>query len=331
MKFTRFGAIKLQKQVHYKEAEKDIYPCSPPCKKGFFCFPAGFMDPFYLPISRPPEHPNSMLQYLKDDNGKKLLVKDLYTAVVKEGEYGPYEDRFLTEEGKAFLKRRGLKERDIFKVNRPSYVMIYPNTDEELTFYGIDTENEDRSRLSQPLTYLLDPDGEKVTANSFYYYNDFWDDYEYGYTGVDPEKTSLDEEFHLKDGRKIKILSWLKMNNIRPEQLCAWPVYPPLENQYLATLKKYHVFEYEGCLWHHLGSYLKRSEILSQFSDTWFYTDIHAYERALKKSMGKGYGKKKKYQREMDPSNAGIRGAYEFNYTFNPIKMYEVFIDEKIH
>lgn len=191
MKFVRFGALKLQKQEQYEEPAPDMVPWSPPCKKGFFAFPAGYMDPFYLPLSRPPENPHSLLQYLRDDKGNKMTKK----------------------------------------------VLI-------------------------------------------------------------------------------------------PWELCVWPVYPKLENEYAATLKKYRMFEYEGCLWHHLGALLKRSEILSQFSDTWYYTDIHAYERALRKASGLRFGKKMKYQHQM--KNIGYFGAREWNSTFDQKGMFEVFFDQRI-
>jgi len=78
MKFVRFGALKLHKQEQYEEPVPDMVPWLPPCKKGFFAFPAGYMDSFYLPLSRPPENPHSLLQYLRDDDGNKMMKKELY-------------------------------------------------------------------------------------------------------------------------------------------------------------------------------------------------------------------------------------------------------------
>ena len=73
---------------------------------------------------------------------------------------------------------------------------------------------------------------------------------------------------------------------------------------------------------------LKPSEILGRFSDTWYYTDIHAYERALRKSNGKTFGKKREYQRTL--RKTGYYAAMEYNGTFDKSKMYEVFFDQRI-
>lgn len=321
MKFFRFGAIKPQKQVQYEEPKAEMYPCSPPCKKGFYAFPAGFTDPFYLPLSRLPEEPYSLLQYLRDDNGRKMTENDLYRKE-PDPEYKGWgcEIQVLTEEGKAFLKRRHLKENDLIKKLRPCYVMVYPDTDQDLEFISED----DHSRLNQPLTFLLDEDGNKIDAYD-YFFSDFIkkfpDNYKGFYQGPDEEDFFEREE----------TLQWLKKINVHPEQLCIWPVYDDMYDRYLTILKKYSVFEYNGCLWHHLGGYLKRSEILSQFADTWFYTDMHAYERALKKSMRNHYGTRENYQKKLGKTAPGRKPATYMNATFDVNGMYEVFFDEKIH
>lgn len=37
-----------------------MWPHYPPRKKGFFAFPAGYVDHFLLPLGRPPEDPHSL-------------------------------------------------------------------------------------------------------------------------------------------------------------------------------------------------------------------------------------------------------------------------------
>ncbi|MBR6056999.1 MAG: hypothetical protein IKP58_02395 [Victivallales bacterium] len=327
MKFVRFGSLALQKQIHYQEPTPDMWPCYPPCKKGFFAFPAGYMDPFYLPLSRPPEHPNSLLQYLRKNDGEKMTKHDLYS--------GNYNNSTLSEEGKAFLKKRHFSEKKLFWIDRPSYVMFCKDPNNYPSFYRLGTEEEDRSRLNQPLEFLLDPDDEKIDARYFFdldfIYFHFPDNYEgaFKFPGPVPGKDfDLDNTFYCKDGKAITYAKWLKHKGICPEQLCIWPVYKELEDKFACILKKYHVFEYEGCLWHHLGELLKRNEILSQFSNTWYYTDIHAYECALKKSGGMTFWKKHKYQHQMN--SIGYFGAYHWNTTFDQNGMYEVFFDQRI-
>lgn len=345
MKFVRFGALTLQKQEQYEEPTTDMAPWQPPCKKGFFAFPAGYMDPFYLPLSRPPEDPHSLLQYLRDDEGNKMTKRDLYDAVPIPGVeyyYGVpvlprrYEKPVLSEKGKAFLKKRRLKEKQLMWVKRPCWVMVWKpdlTWDGEFPhFYGLDTENEDRNRLNVLLEYLFAPDGEKIAAEDFFtwdYLELFPDNYEgYDILPVAGRHFYSDDKIYYGDGKSVTIARLLKMRQVDRINLCIWPVYPVLEDEYAATLKKYRIFEYEGCLWHHLGGLLKRSEILSQFSDTWYYTDIHAYERALRKASGLKFGKKMKYQRQM--KRPGYYGAYEMNTTFDLDGMFEVFFDQRI-
>ena len=62
----------------------------------------------------------------------------------------------------------------------------------------------------------------------------------------------------------------------------------------------------------------------SPLSDTWYYPDIHAYERALKKSNGKAFAKKREYLHSME--KAGYFAAQEYNGTFDQTMMYEVFL-----
>lgn len=332
MKFVRFGALTLQKQTQYKEPTDDMWSSTPPCRKGFFAFPAGYMDPFYLPLSRPPEEPHSLLQYLRDDNGAKMTRHALYDGVPKEGYGGSYYEPVLSARGREFLKKRHLKEKQLFWIERPSWVMICASPWNDLSFFGLGTPAEDRSRLNQPLKFLLDPDGEKIPARHFFYpgfYERFPENYEGGYDEPVPgDDFDPEGPLYAKDGKSVKIEVWLKQNGVKPETLCIWPVYPKLENEYAGTLKKYRMFEYDGCLWHHLGMFLKRSEILGQFSDIWYYTDIHAYERALRKSNGWAFRKKQKYQRRMD--TIGYFGAKEWNGTFDQSQMYEVFFDQRI-
>ncbi len=325
MKFVRFGPLTPQKQTQYKEPVPDMWPSSPPGKKGFFAFPAGYMDPFYLPLSRPPEEPHSLLQYLRDDDGNKVTKREMYADD---------EEKTLSAEGEALLKKRKLKLKQIFWVERPSWVMFYPDPEKDLTFYGLGTEDEDRTRLNQPLEFLLDPSGDKLDArdlfSNFFFHDMFPGNYEGWYDPPVPDKDFYpdDEELHYPDGTMITLTKWLKKKNIRTDQLCLWPCYAKGEDEYAATLKKYRVFDYEGCLWHHLGMFLKNSEIISRFSDIWCYTDIRAYERALKKSNSKAFGKKQDYQRKTD--SFGYFGAHEYNGTFDQSTMYEVFFDQKI-
>jgi len=372
MKFVRFGPLTPQKQMHYKEPKTGMWPCNPPCKKGFFAFPAGYMDTFYLPLSRPPEDPHSLRQYFRDENGEKITRKAFYRKnteaaerianyaeelkfsnwgrnlklpkgdndwffrmVARDKLYPNGEDEpTVAPEIQALLKKRKLKEYQILWVQRPSYIMYFPDPKKDLTFYGLGTDREDRTRLSQPLEFLIDPFGEKIKPANYissgYYMGAFPSLFEGGFRAPDPKKDYMSHSsVYFPDKKSVPFLKWLKMKHISPDQICVWPCYPEEEDEYATTLKKYHVFDYDGCLWHHLGEFLKPGEILSRFADTWVYTDMHAYERALKKSNGTAYQRNMKYQRNM--TRPGYFGTQTWNGTFDLSTMYEVFFDEKIH
>lgn len=210
--------------------------------------------------------------------------------------------------------------------------MVYPDPDKDLTFYGIHTENEDRSRLNQPLEFLLDPKGNKIVAADFFFrqfrHEKFPQNYEGGYEPPTISEDIYSDDFYCPDGRIITVAQWLKKKKVRVEQLCLWPCYAADEAEYATILKKYRLFEYNGCLWHHLGMLLKRSEILGQFSDTWYYTDIHAYERALRIATCGTFWKKQKYQRQL--KRVGYFAAHHFNSSYVKEGMFEVFFDQKI-
>ena len=123
--------------------------------------------------------------------------------------------------------------------------MVYPNPEKNLLFYGLDMEWEDRSRLNQPVEYLLDPSGERLEAREIFS-NEFFktrfpDMYETWYESpvVDRDIFPDDEELYYPDGRKITLAKWLKKKNIKVEQLCIWPCYAEDDDVYAATLKKY--------------------------------------------------------------------------------------------
>lgn len=333
MKFVRFGPPTLQKQVHYREPSPDIWASSPPRKKGFFAFPAGCADPFFLP-HRPPEDRRSKLQYIRDDEGNKLTRRELYDLDPCDDDDG---EGILSARGEAALRKKRWKPALIEWIDRPSWVMIYPDPKKDLTFYGLNTPEEDRNRLNQPLEFLLDPEGKKIPAVEFFAY-DFFNErfpanYEGGYEppvmGGDllPDWDLPGWDIFCK-AVPVTIGEWLEKKKIPAERLCLWPCYGKYEGVYAAMWKKYRVFEYEGCLWHHLGMFLKRSEIIDQFAETWYYSDIYAYERALRKSLGKAFGKKLEYQRKMN--HIGYRAAYEYSSAFDPSNMYEVFFDRRI-
>ncbi len=91
-----------------------------------------------------------------------------------------------------------------------------------------------------------------------------------------------------------QVTKWLAKQDLDIRQLCVWPIWPLIrtsdwkddlkfEADMAVAMHKPHIFEYNGHLWHHLGEFMKSGEILSVYANTWFFSDVHAFEGALKK------------------------------------------------
>ena len=120
---------------------------------------------------------------------------------------------------------------------------------------------------------------------------------------------------------------YLSKRGIRIESLFAWPLYEEGEDIFLAIYKKPRLFDYKGCVWHHLRKFVPQGSVLASYGTTWVYTTIRDFEGALRHANPRIYAKHRNSQAKAKASRFG--GPNYYNATFDVNDMYEVFFDEE--
>ena len=267
-----------------------------------------------------------------------------------------------------YLKRKyHLKAQDeIFDEPRKSWLMVLDDPDKppRLTHNPYDetlsSEQLEAIPLDQKLHFLKGEDGKRIPATDLIcphtlwgperYWDDFkplaWDDVNVEDFLIEQTHKTVDSPFK-RAYEKIQVLSdqnkyheskvlerkvledWLASKRLRLEQLCPWPVYPEGRRKWAVIYKKPHIFEYSGCLWHHLREHVRHGEIL-RIVDDWCYTTIGAYEDALRHAEPMlfdrhlGVSQKNNWQGGLD--NPGYSNAH----VPKDCDLFEVFIDSKL-
>ena len=318
MKFIRFGDIKAFEQKYYKRCPGiDEYAHAPPRRKGFFAFPYAFFDPCYI-VRHPACEPHSPLRYLRDKNGRKLTFRDLRDTTDVD-----------------LLKKLGLPKQPVVLEKRPSWVCIMRDPRHP-------PRHSLKGRLYQKFDYLTDVHGDRVAAENFFERDwglgDFED--ERLFRHCVPSDLRFDILYWLgvyeryKDllGRRAKenekeIIEYLSGRGIRIESLFAWPCYEEYEDAFLAVYKKPRLFDYNGCVWHHLRKFVPQGSILAAYGTTWVYTTMRDFEGALRHANPKVYARHKDSQANAKASRFG--GPNCCNGEIDVDGMYEVFFDEE--
>lgn len=347
MKFIRYGNLKAYRQQQYVASpEAGQWPCLPPRPKGFFAFPYGYKDGFYLK-KHPASDPNSNMQYLRDKTGRKLTEADKMVYSETETEYSPYLDQDIpaiveTMSDSKFLKKFGLPKMPILTERRPQWIcyMKDPRHPPKLAADG---------NLDQEVNYLKDKDGELVPANELMdrtwtlddfcedwfehcKEEDFKDDYLDRF-GIEYDPYSTPDTPVMRDGKMEYERTGVRMLfdklerelGIGMKHIYVWPVYKRCENVYLVTFKKPHVFEYNGCVWHHLREYVPAGSILAAYGTTWVYTSTRDLERALKHAEPAIWH----VNRLAGRTTSRFGGPWTMNTGLDPNGMYECFFDEE--
>ena len=367
MKFIRFGSLSPVWQRQYVANPTDeTSPHKPPRRNGIYAFPLGYFDPFFLyrPYDRTASSKYAITEYLRDENGEKITKRRFEESKTVEypltelelnkitlefcqicenkDDSSPalrarknYLARLIKDNTKFakklydnsiadILKKKRIKEEDIVWEKRPSFIMFMKDPEKPPKFI----DDDPTKGLDQPLEFLLDDDGGQIWADEFLHEQFSLDNYH----GFFEHVTNDDIRYNWKEiyGQKeiIPLEKWLAQKGLTIRHLCVWPVYPKDENLYATIYKKSRMFQYDGCLWHHLGDWIKHSEVLDQYGLTWFYTDIKTFEKALKKSDPKRFSQVQDYLSKDKNYTKG--GLYTFNATLSISGMYEVFIDQKI-
>ena len=318
MKFIRFGDIKAFEQKYYKRCPCiDEYAHAPPRRKGFFAFPYAFFDPCYI-IRHPACEPHSPLRYLRDEKGRKLTFRDLRdTTDVK------------------LLKELGLPKQPLVLEKRPSWVCIMRDPSHPPCRTG-------NGRLNQKFDYLTDVHGEHVDVENFFdrdwCLSDFDDEHLFRHCEPSDLKPDIlywlgvyeryaDIPWRSAKRNLIEAIGYLSRRGIRIESLFAWPLYEKDENTFLAVYKKPRLFDYKGCVWHHLRKFVPQGAVLAAYGTTWVYTTMRDFEGALRHANPKTYAKHKNSQTKAKASLFG--GPNYENAIFDVNDMYEVFFDEE--
>lgn len=321
MKFIRFGDIKAFEQKCYKRCPRvDEFVHAPPRRRGFFAFPYAFFDPSYI-IQHPVSEPHSPLKYLRDKNGRILTHRDLWEA--------PSE--------KEILKSLGLPKQPIMLDWRPSWVCIMrdPKNPPIRTSKG---------RLNQKFGYLKDVHGKRVDARCFFRFDwDRWHLHDFDGEGsfchcklseIDDNALCLmgvyecydDLGTHSERETQKMTADYLLKHGVSVESLFPWPLYEKGEDAFIAVYKKPRIFDYDGCIWHHLRKFVPRGSVLAAYGTTWVYTAMRDFASALKHVKPKVYAKNRASRGNV---RANRFGGPKCDSGFSPEDIYEVFFDEE--
>ena len=339
MKFVRFGDMKaFEQKLHRACPNIDQSPHRPPRRKGFFAFPYAFFDRFYI-ICRPASEIHSQMSYLRDGHGRKMtdtalweLSKTEYERNTINGRMEPKAIQKMTDN--ELLRSLNLPKQPIVREKKPSWVCVMadPTHPPRIAIDG---------GLNQKFEYLTDAEGNRIDAREFF--DREWHPSDFsnpdGFEFCTPKDISNEvfwffdlykqydryNDRHGDGGVKLT-LDYLRKRGIHSENLFAWPVYPPFEDVLLTVFKKPHVFEYGGCVWHHLRKFVPAGSILAAYGTTWVYTSVQDFGRALRHVEPRAYAKQKALQGN---ARAKIFGGPRCDSaTFDIDGMYEVFFDE---
>lgn len=103
MKFTRYGSLQPQKQVRYGQ---DIFH-APPCKYGFYAFPYGYTEFFLLGATSEPSNSSGKSQWLKDDDGNRILDNDIWDTTDYDRKTGNFG---INKKYISLLKKKNIKK-----------------------------------------------------------------------------------------------------------------------------------------------------------------------------------------------------------------------------
>lgn len=132
----------------------------------------------------------------------------------------------------------------------PAFKGIYAFPSHRIEFFLLGGSYGDNRSI-----YLKDEEGNKITIS------DFWEDDE-----------------HIKPKYKVLLkkrgIRFRDITEIYDEKNSTW---------YMAYMNKPHKFAYEGPLWHHLGDYVDKKDIISQ-KGSWIKTTYKTYCKAYEKA-----------------------------------------------
>lgn len=255
---------------------------------------------------------------------------------------------------------------DILSEPRKSWLMVMDNPDKPPRLlhnpYDPDLSEEQLETipLDQKLHFLKGEDGKRIPVDNLIrppwepkrYWDDFqplaWDDFkaedflreqskhtsDSSLKGLPDMIDKLEEQDKYRESEALVhkgLRDWLARKGLRLEQLCPWPVYPDVRREWAVVYKTPHIFEYSGCIWHHLQTLVRHGEILRIVGD-WCYTTISAYEDALRRAEPMLYARHLKASQKNN-WHGGLENQLYWNAHVPSHYItggFEVFIDSKL-
>jgi hypothetical protein len=106
--FIRFGGLSALKQDHYiTDPEKKTFH-NPPVKRGIYAFPEKYIEYFLIGGTSNPDHISGKAEYVKDDNGEKIKIKN------EDCSYDYDTDKYIfPKEINRLIKKRGYKQKNL--------------------------------------------------------------------------------------------------------------------------------------------------------------------------------------------------------------------------
>ena len=188
-----------------------------------------------------------------------------------------------------------------------------------------------KGRLNQDYTYLLDADGERIPSRHFFthswYPADFEDYDTFHLCQVDDVRNDIYAFFNCPCCDCEDVLLRLAKQDVHVENLFPWPVYEKGMSERLTIFKEAHLFDYTGCVWHHLREFVPPRAVLAAYGTTWVYTSVRDLEAALSRAAPGAYRKSKNIRNQHKASLFG--GPNYGSSKLDPNGMYEVFFDDE--
>jgi hypothetical protein len=82
-KFIRFGGLSPVIQTHYQTGEEKTFH-NPPRRRGIYAFPFPYIERFLLGATDEPGNISNKSQWLRDENGNKIIYEDFYLGTYNE-------------------------------------------------------------------------------------------------------------------------------------------------------------------------------------------------------------------------------------------------------
>lgn len=148
MKFIRFGGLSPIKQTHYDTStEKPFH--NPPRKNGIYAFPYPYIEKFLLDATNEPWNTSNKTQWLKDDDGNKILESDFWKYDFN------INDHVINSKYISIIKKQNINKKDLGscidkKTLKDTEIIVGESFSETTAKYEIRREHTYMTVLKKP-------------------------------------------------------------------------------------------------------------------------------------------------------------------------------------